>query len=43
MFNGDAYYAKYTNFVIDPETEQYTLYVSGYSGTAGKLCLIVSQ
>ncbi|KAK2155354.1 hypothetical protein LSH36_242g06007 [Paralvinella palmiformis] len=36
LFNGETYYAKYDSFVIDPETDLYSLHVSGYSGNAGK-------
>lgn len=35
LFNGETYYAKYDSFVIDPETDLYSLHVSGYSGNAG--------
>ena len=34
---GDAVgYAKYSSFWIGPESDDYKMHVSGYSGTAGK-------
>ena len=34
-FDGNTAYAKYTTFTVGPESENYKLTVTGYSGTAG--------
>jgi hypothetical protein len=35
-FEGGSLYAEYTDFYLASATDFYRLYVSGYSGTAGK-------